>query len=405
MRFVRTAPTRRLLAVIASVLATSAACAAIAVAAATSGPVPKPTTLAKGLHAALAAGKQSPVAGVSANITFTDNLIDSADLTSRTVDPLLQGASGRLWWSANGQFRLELQTDNGDGQVVVDQHSWWISDPAQNVVYEGTLSGGPGSSSAGSSDSGHGIPTVAGIESELTHLMQRFDIAGPTPTDVAGQPAYRVSVSPRTSAGLIGSVQLAWDASHGVPLQFDIYARGDSTPVLGLQATSVSFGPVPASVFDISPPAGAHVVNVGSLGGQHGQTATGSHRTPVAGVAHVAAHLAFSFHPPATVEGLPLRSTHLTGSGSKAGALLLYGHGLGTIVAEEGPASASTAMPKLGGGLSVPSRTVDGVPATVLSTPLGTILRLTRGGVSYTIMGSITASSAQSAAGALAAGG
>lgn len=410
MRYLRTAPTRRLLAVIASVLAGCAACAAIAVAATSTGPVPKRTTLAKAVHGALVAGKKSPVTGVSADITFTDNLIDSADLTSRTVDPLLQGASGRLWWSAKGRFRLELQSDDGDGQVVINQHSWWISDPAENVVYKGSLSGssgsgssGSGSSSAGSTD--HGVPTVAAIASELTRLMQRFGVGGPTPTDVGGQPAYRVTVSPKTSAGLIGSVQLAWDAARGVPLQFDIYARGDSTPVLGLQATSISYGPVPASVFDISPPAGAQIVDVGNLGGQ-GHGATRSHQPAVTGVSRVARHLAFAFHPPATVDGQPLRSTRLIGSGSKAGALLLYGRGLGTIVALETPGSASSSSaPTLGGGLSIPTRSVDGVPATVLSTPLGTILRLTRDKISYTIMGSITASSAQSAAGALAAGG
>jgi outer membrane lipoprotein-sorting protein len=410
MRYLRTAPTRRLLATIVGVLATCAACAAIAVAATATGPVPRQTTLAKAVHRALVAGRKSPVTGVSANITFTDNLIDSADLTSRTVDPLLQGASGRLWWSANGRFRLELQSDDGDAQVVVDQHSWWISDPAQHTVYKGTLSGssGSGSSDSGSSSSGasgHGIPTVAAIESALTRLMQRLHVGGPTATDVGGQPAYRVAVSPKTSGGLIGSVQLAWDAARGVPLQFDIYARGDRTPVLGLQATSISYGPVSPSVFEISPPAGAQIVNVGSLGGE-GHSATRSHRPAITGVSRVAGHLSFAFHPPATVDGQPLRSTRLIGSGSKAGALLLYGRGLGTIVALETPGSgASSSAPTLGGGLSIPTRRVDGVPATVLSTPLGTILRLTHDRISYTITGSITASSAQSAAGALAAGG
>ncbi|HLI59350.1 MAG TPA: hypothetical protein VKV21_06755 [Solirubrobacteraceae bacterium] len=428
MRYLRTASTRRLLAVIASVLAACAACAAIAVAAVGTGPSPRHTTLAKALHGALVDGRQNPVTGVSANITFTDNLIDSADLTSRTVDPLLQGASGRLWWSADGRLRLELQSDDGDSQVVVDRHSWWISDPAQNVVYEGTLggshdsgasgSGASGSSSSdarsGSSGSGagsadHGVPTVAAIASELTKLMRHLDIAGPTPTDVAGQPAYRVTVSPKTSAGLIGSLQLAWDAARGIPLQFDIYARGNSTPVLGLQATSISYGPVPASVFAVSPPAGAQIVHVGRLGGVGGDRAgkAGAHHPPVTGVPRVAAHLAFPFHPPTSVDGQPLRSARLIGAGPKAGALLLYGQGLGTIVALEKPShgGVTSQAPTLGGGLSIPTRTVDGVPATVLSTPLGTLLRLTRDKVSYTIVGSITAPSAQAAAGALAAGG
>lgn len=409
MRYLRTASPRRLLVTISGALAAAAACAAIAVAATGAGPVPPQTTLAKGIHAAISAGKQHPVTGVSADITFTDNLIDSTDLTGRTVDPLLQGASGRLWWTAGGRFRLELQSDDGDAQIVVDQNRWWVSDPVQNVVFEGTMGGSSGSSGASGSSGGgsqgasHGLPTIASIQAELAHLMQRFGITGPTATDVGGRPAYTVTVSPKTSAGLLGSIQLAWDATRGIPLQFNVYARGSTTPVLGLQATSVSYGPVPASVFGISPPAGAHIVHVGSSA--TGATGTHTHHgRAITGVKHVGAHLSFPLHPPASVNGLGLRKVEL---GGRDAALLLYGHGLGTIAVSESRASgaagagSSTSLD----GLSLPTHTVDGATATVLSTPLGTVLRFTKGGVAYTVVGSVTATGAESAAGALAAGG
>jgi outer membrane lipoprotein-sorting protein len=402
MRFLRTVSTRRLLATIFGALAAAAGCAAIAVAATGAGPVPRPTTLAKGIHGALSAGKQDPVTGVSADITFTDNLIDSTDLTGRTVDPLLQGASGRLWWTAGGRFRLELQSGDGDAQIVVDQHSWWVSDPVQNVVFKGTM-GSSGASGAGSEGSSHGLPTIASIQSELARLMQRFDITGPTATDVGGRPAYSVTVSPKTSAGLLGSIQLAWDATRGVPLQFNVYARGSATPVLGLQATSVSYGAIPSSVFDITPPAGAHIVNVGSSERQ----ATGAptrHGRAITGPKQVAARVSFPLNSPASVNGLGLRKVTLDGPDS---ALLLYGRGLGTIAVIESRASGASgagSSPSLD-GLSLPTHTVGGATAAVLSTPLGTVLRFTRGGVGYTVVGSVTATGAESAAGALAAGG
>jgi outer membrane lipoprotein-sorting protein len=409
MRYLRTAPTRRLLVTIFGALATAAACAAIAVAATGAAPVPRPTTLANGIHGALSAGKQDPVTGISADITFTDNLIDSTDLTGRTVDPLLQGASGRLWWTAGGRFRLELQSDDGDAQIVVDQHSWWVSDPVQNVVFEGTMggssgsSGASGSSSAGSQGSSHGLPTIASIQGELARLMQRFDITGPTATDVGGRPAYSVTVSPKTSAGLLGSIQLAWDASRGIPLQFNVYARGSATPVLGLLATSVSYGAVPASVFDISPPAGAHIVNVGSSDAKATGARTQNGRA-ITGPKQVAARVSFPLNSPASVNGLGLRKVKLDGPDS---ALLLYGHGLGTIAVIESRASGTSGAGSSSSldGLSLPTHSVAGATATVLSTPLGTVLRFTKGGVGYTVVGSVTAAGAESAAGALAAGG
>lgn len=406
MRYLRTASPRRLLASIFGALAAAAACAAIAVAATGAGPVPRPTTLAKGIHAALGAARHHPVTGVSADITFTDNLVDSTDLTGRTLDPLLQGASGRLWWTSDGRFRLELQSDDGDAQIVVDHGSWWVSDPVQNVVFKGTMGSSATSSGASGGHAGsasHGLPTIATIQAELAHLMQRFNLTGPTATDVAGQPAYTVSVSPKTSAGLLGSIQLAWDATRGIPLQFEVYARGSTTPVLGLQATSISLGDVPASVFDIAPPAGAHVVTLG--GG--GSSATAAPRLkdrgrPITGTKGVAAHVGFALHPPATVNGLPLRKVRLLGGDS---ALLLYGHGLATIAVIESRASGVASRPSSLDGVSLPTHAVDGASATVLSTPLGTVLRLTRHGVGYTVVGSVTATDAESAAGALAAGG
>src|SRR6201999_111467 len=110
---------------------------AIAVAATAGGPVPQPKPLASSIHDALTA---KPVKGISADITFTNNLISSDDIPGETADPLLQGTRhGRVWLSNDGRVRIELQGDNGDANLVVSKTSFWVSDPMQNTVYEGTL--------------------------------------------------------------------------------------------------------------------------------------------------------------------------------------------------------------------------------------------------------------------------
>src|ERR1700761_4902523 len=271
LRFLRTAPTRRLLAAIGLAVALIAGGTAIAVAAAGAGPKPKPAPLASAIHRALAAPR---IQGISASISFTNNLADSSDFTGQGSDPILQGATGRLWLSNDGRLRLELQSDNGDAQIVGDHRSFWISDPAQHTVYEGTLP----ADGAGHHHGADAIPSIARIQSMLTRLMGRVNVSGAQPTDVAGQAAYRVAVSPKHDGGLLGSAQLAWDATIGVPLQFAIYARGNTTPVLALKATNISYGAGPASDFKISPPAGAKVVRL-ATGGE----ATGSHGARVHG--------------------------------------------------------------------------------------------------------------------------
>jgi len=402
LRFLRTASTRRLLATIAGVLAVIVAGTAIAVAATGAGPVPKPEPLSHAVHQALSAPK---LTGISANISFTNNLIDSSDFAGQSTDPILQGASGRLWLSNDGRLRIELQSDNGDAQVVVDQHSFWISDPAQNIVYEGTL---PAGHSGGDATAHHGIPSIAGIQSFLTRLMGRVDLSGAQPTDVAGRAAYRVTISPKHDGGLLGSAELAWDATRGVPLQFAIYARGNTTPVLEIKATSISYGAVPASDFNISPPAGAKIVKIAASGGA-GAGAGGDARRvqhvrggrSVTGVQAVSAAVPFPLVAPKSLVGLPRRRVALLSMGAQPAALVGYGQNLGGMVVIEQRAGSHASAAGGFGGLSLPTVSINGAKGQELSTALGTVLTFTRGAVTYTVLGSVPATAAELAARAL----
>ncbi len=409
MKFLRTVSTRRLLASIAGLLLAVVAGSAIAVAASGSGPVPQPKRLAQAIHDALAAPK---VAGISARITFTNHLIDASNLQGS--DPVLTGATGRLWLSGH-RLRLELQSDNGDAQVVVDNGSFWISDPSMHTVYEGKLPADHGSGA--DKQSGGTIPSIAQIQSDINRLARRVNLSGAIPTDVAGQPTYTVRVSPKHDGGLLGSGELAWDAAKGVPLRIAVYARGDSTPVLELKATDISYGAVSASDLAISPPSGAKVVKVSTPMGQHGDSARSvgakaaaklrRHSEP-RGAAAVAKRLPFSLVAPKQLVGLPRQSVTLLDWGGKPAALVTYGQGLGGIaVVEQTPSASGAASSGAAqggdhhGGLSLPTVSIHGATAQELDTALGTMIRFTRGGVAYTVVGSVPAAAADLAARAL----
>ena len=87
------------------------------------------------------------------------------------------------------------------------------------------------------------MPSIADIQRALDRLSGRRHLSGAIPGDIAGQPVYSVRVSPRHDGGLLGAVQLAWDAKHGVPLKLAVYSRGDSSPVLALTATDITSAP------------------------------------------------------------------------------------------------------------------------------------------------------------------
>jgi outer membrane lipoprotein-sorting protein len=389
---------------IAGLVIAIAAGTAIAVAATSSGPVPKREPLATALHRALSA---PGVTEISARISFTNNLISSADFTGQTADPLLQGApSGRLWMSKDA-LRLELQSDNGDAEVLVRNGSFWISDPASNTVYEGTLPKDASNSSTKAAGKAQSPPSIAQLQKEITRLMARVDLAGvatSNPEDIAGRPAYSVRISPKHSGGELGSLALAWDAVKGIPLDVAVYARGNSTPALELKVTDISFASSPSD-FDITPPAGDEVVKIdtGSTSGASRALKKGHAQAQVSGAAAVARHLSFALTAPGSVVGLPRHGVTLMNWGGSPAALVTYGKDLGgvAVIEQKAPAGSGSAKSGPGGNLSLPTVSINGTTGQELATELGTLLRFTSNGVAYTVVGSVTPYAAEAAARAL----
>jgi outer membrane lipoprotein-sorting protein len=403
----RRLPTAHLVVFLAATCAALAGCAAIAFAAlGGSGDKPPAKPLATAVHDALAA---PAVKGVTARITFTNRLIDSSSLLNG-ASPLLSGATGRLWAAADGRFRLELQSDNGDAQITGDGDVISVYDATTNDLYRITLPRDRGTRGAPTT---HGVPSLGAIQSFLTRIAGKADLSGAKPSDVAGRPAYTVRISPKHDGGLIGAGELAFDAANGTPLRAAIYASGDPKPVLALEATDISFGPVSGADLAARPPADANVTDL-DLRGQGAHGAPGPRRglagpQGVTGPAAVAAALPFKLSAPATLVGLPRGEVRLVQMGGEQGALVTYGAGLGGIAVLQQPAEPGGAQQQPGsgrrggglGGLALPKVSIDGTDGQELATALGTVVRFQRDGVQYTIVGSVPPSAAEAAARAL----
>ncbi len=393
MKLFRTLPTGRLIALLAAVAVVLVGGTAIAVAAGGgSGPTPPAKPLVQALHDAITAGEPS---GITARVTFTNNLFPSGALVGATGSALMSGASGRLWLNANGG-RLELQSDAGDVQVVWNDTKLTVYDASSNTAYTVDL---PKQSDAGTTKT-HAAPSLDDISKFLTELAKHWNVGEAQPSNVAHEPAYTVHVSPSHDGGLLGSAELAWDASQGVPLKVAIYAQGSSTPALALEAQSVSFGSVPDSDVDVSPPAGAKVVDLSSQATGHD---AGSTSPPVTGLAAVQAAVSFPVVAPDTLVGLPRQNVSLVGPPDSKAVVVVYGEGLGAIVVLERPKDSATAGSKDGSSPldALPTVSLDGVTAHELSTELGTVLGWDAGQASFVLAGSLPSGAAESAARAL----
>lgn len=361
-------PLSRLLLLCGVVVAVGIGAAALALAVG-AGPVPPPKRLAQAIHDALAA---PPIDGVSARIQLTDRLVEGADLATTggsgeasqlASSPLLSGASGRLWVGADGHARLELQSEKGDTQLLWDGHTASLYDASTNTLYRYVPPAHEEEGGGGhEGDVGHpgGAPTVAKIEERLDKARKHADISEANPTDVAGQAAYTMRVSPQEDGGLVAGAELSWDAVHGLPLRAAVYSTDSSAPVLELAATEISYGPVDAATLDFTPPSSAKIKDVTLPSRAH----AGSNGSS-------------------------------TGSSSQEGEakphVTVHGKGLGAIVLAESPVKQGS------GGEIQPIEglrkvEVNGTSASELPTALGTVLSFERSGVRYLLAGSVTPS-------------
>lgn len=381
MNIFRRLPLYRLLVLCAVVLGVGIGATALALALG-SGPVPPQRSLAQAVHDALSGAQPE---GFSANIQLTDHLLEGAGLASEGAggggegdgellsSPLVQGGSGRVWVARNGDFRLELQSERGDTEIVYDGRTLELYDAATNKLYryapakaaaegdEGWTPYAPLRNGA-SAPAGE-APSVAKIEQALSRLRQHLGVSEASATDVAGQPAYTTSFSPREAGSLLSSVQLSFDADNGVPLRAAVYSTASSSPVLELAASDVSFGPVEASVFQLSPPADAKLHEV----------------------------------KPATRRTRELRAP-ATGARSQP-KLTLHGSDPGAIAVLEAKASGKSHEAQSLQGLAQVK--VAGTKASELRTALGTLLTFERGGVRYLLAGSVKPAALQALASGL----
>jgi outer membrane lipoprotein-sorting protein len=326
-----------------------------------SGPKPPQKPLAQVVHDTLSA---APVEGVSASIKLTNHLLEGASLASGggqagelASSPLISGASGRLWIAKDGRVRLELQAEKGDTEIIYDGHTVQLYDAASNTLYRYTLPAGKEPATPGADPvtpgNDHAVPTVAKIEEGISHLSQHAGVSGATPTNVAGQPAYTVRISPKEAGSLFGGAELSFDAVHGAPLRAAIYSSTSSSPVIELAASEISYGPVEDSVFAFTPPAG---VKINEISSPHTQGATGSHTAAEADKPKVTTH----------------------------------GHGVTTIAVLESKSQAGSGKSAAGPLEGLPKVTINGVSASELRTELGTLLSFERSGVRYVLAGSVT---------------
>ena len=409
MKFLRTVSTRRLLAIIVGFVTAVAAGTAIAVAAAGSGPVPPPKPLPERDPRRARRAEARRDQGADQLHQPSDRLERHSGIRSdpdRRDGPAV--ALERPPAAARAPVRQRRRAGRRQQRLLLGLR------PDRRTRSTRARSP-PTRHKASEAKRRTSVPSIgADPDRHLTRLANHVNLTGAIPSDVAGQAAYTVRVSPKHDGGLLGAGELAWDAIKGVPLRVAVYAKNDSSPVLELKATDISYGPVSSSVFNVAPPGGRQGRQGRHRQGARESATTRAQATPQpppraspARRGRPASSRSRSSHR-ASSSGCRAGTVTLLDWGGHPAALVSYGQNLGGVAVIEQPA-ASAARARLerassGGrehhGLSLPTVSINGVTGQELDTALGTVVRFTRGGVTYTVVGSVPAAAADAAPGA-----
>jgi outer membrane lipoprotein-sorting protein len=180
-----------------------------------------------------------------------------------SLQSLITGShTARVWYGTGGKARFSLVGDLAETDVVRNGPDVWLWSSTTREATHYTL---PAHDDAKEAAPAATPPALA--TDPATAAKQALAAVDPTTkVDVDGtgyvadRTVYELSLQPKDSRSLIGSVRLAVDSETSVPLRVQVFARGATEPAFETGFTDVQFEQPAASIFSFTPPPGAKVV-------------------------------------------------------------------------------------------------------------------------------------------------
>ncbi len=209
-------------------------------------------------------GAAKPLGPLTATVQETSDLgLPALPLPQQgSAGPSSGPASVSFWYRDPQHVRIAEQVQAGETDLRLDGRTVWLWNSKNQTAtrYELPAHASQASRGAGAS----AIPDMpqAAAAQLLKAIGKTTVVSVQRNVYVAGQAAYQLSLVPRSSKSLVGSVLIAIDASRHIPLRLEVYPRGSATVAYSIGFTSLSFGTPAASNFSFTPPPGATVKHV-----------------------------------------------------------------------------------------------------------------------------------------------
>ncbi|PZF64890.1 DUF2092 domain-containing protein [Curtobacterium sp. MCPF17_047] len=229
---------------------------------------------------------------------------------SDALSLLTASHTARVYVDGPSKQRVQVTEQLAEQDLIRNGSTVWTWDSKERAATKTTLP----SRSAESHASGTATPSDV-AEQAIDAITPTTTVSKPVATSVAGHDAWLLTLTPKSSDTLVGSVQLGVDQQTGLPLRATVTATGADDPAFQVGFTSLEYGAPAARLFDFTPPTGADVDSKDlsdarpGPGARHHESA-GADRPTVSGSGWD------------TVVALPAGSADQAGLGSDASGLL-----------------------------------------------------------------------------------
>lgn len=204
---------------------------------------------------------------------------DSSEAVSSALDLVTGSHTARVYADGPEKLRVQVLDTLAERDAVRNGDELWLYDSEEQTAVHATLAAGAAEGAPALPGADGSVPTPDELASEfLAAVDPSTDVSLGAEHSVAGRDAYSLVLTPRTDDTLVGSVAIAVDAESGMPLEVQVFARGESSPAFEVGFTELSLETPAASLFDFTPPAGTEVTEkeLAAHGGPEGGGGDGS---------------------------------------------------------------------------------------------------------------------------------
>lgn len=193
---------------------------------------------------------------------------------------LLSGShEAGVWLAGPDQARVALLQDMAETDLIHNGADTWLWDSTTKQVTHWTKAA---TSHAGGSDATATAPepikTPQQMADELlSQVTPSTSVSVAAPVKVAGQKAYQLVLAPHSVASTVDHVVIAVDSVTSLPLDVQIFAKGQKAAAVKLGFSKINYATPAASRFSFTPPPGSTLTGPG---GASAHTKSGSQRIP-----------------------------------------------------------------------------------------------------------------------------